>query len=105
MSSLLAGLVARQELDILSQLRRVIERHHIIGFYVGVEWFKNKSEFYIFEHHLMQQAFYNKLSTRERVLHHQQVAGLLEGLLKQQANPPRRLVLEVAHHYNLGDEP
>jgi predicted ATPase len=35
MSSLLADLIAKRELDILSQLRRVIERHHIISLSTG----------------------------------------------------------------------
>lgn len=105
MSSILAELLAKRELDILSQLRRVIERQRIISFYVGVEWLKKKSEFYIFEHHLMQQAFYNKLSPRERALYHHSVAEILEHIFKELLNPSRRLMLEVALHYSLGDEP
>jgi tetratricopeptide (TPR) repeat protein len=105
MSSLLAELAIKRELDILSHLRRVVERHQIISFYAGVEWLKSKTEFYIFEHHLMQQALYRKLSPRERLLHHRRVAELLELIFKEQANPPRRLILEVAYHYSLGDEP
>ncbi len=104
MSLLLADLLAKRELDVLSQLRRVVERYRIISFYMDVDWLKNKSDFYIFEHHLIQQAFYKKLSPRERVLHHHSVAELLERILKEQTNPSRRLILEVARHYDLGNE-
>jgi predicted ATPase len=105
MSSLLADLTIKRELDILSQLRRVVERHHIINFYTGIEWLESKSEYYIFEHHLMQQALYKKLSSRERVLHHCKIAESLEHILQQQSGSSRKLVLEIAYHYNYGDEP
>ncbi len=104
MSLLLVELLAKQEREVLAQLRQIVERQRIISIYVGEEGLKKRSEFYLFEHHLMQQAFYNKLSPRERVLHHQSVAQFLERLFKEEQNPPRRLLLEVAYHYSQADE-
>jgi predicted ATPase len=104
MSLLLAELLAKKELELLARLRQIVERQRIISIYAGEEWLNKRSEFYMFEHHLMQQAFYNKLSPRERTLNHFNVAQFLERLFNEQKNPPRRLMLEIAHHYSLGEE-
>lgn len=105
MSLLLAELLSKKEIEVLARLRQIVERQHIVSIYAGEEWLKRRSEFYMFEHHLMQQAFYNKLSPRERTLHHYNVAQFLEKLFKEQKKSSLRLILEVAYHYSQGDEP
>ncbi|MDP9374157.1 MAG: tetratricopeptide repeat protein [Chloroflexota bacterium] len=108
LSLILAGLLEQEQPEALDdRLQKVIEQHRIINYCNGDEWTKERSETYTFEHILMQQAFYNKLSPFRRRRYHRRVAELLERMLSEQPNPLRKLVLEVAHHYDheRGDEP
>jgi predicted ATPase len=105
MSIILAELTEKKERDILFRLRQIVEKHRVISFSIGEEFFKKRSEYYIFEHHLMQQAFYTKLSPRERIIHHHSVAEFLERLIQELKNPPRKMLLEIAYHYHNGNEP
>ncbi len=106
MSTILSELLEVKELELLPRLRKVVEEHRLIRYGSGTDdWTEAKSEVYAFEHALMHRAFYQKLSPREQVLYHRRVAELLERSLKDDANPPRKLVIEVAHHYDLGNEP
>jgi predicted ATPase len=106
MSSVLAVLLKTDESDLLKRLRKVIENHHIISIYIGEDISLAHSEVYEFEHALMQKAFYNKLSPRERVLYHQNIARILEkSLADDQTLQSRRLLMEIAHHYDQGQEP
>ncbi len=61
MSSILAELISKKEVDVLSRLRLIVEKHQIIRYYFSDDWNEKSSDIYIFEHHFMQQAFYNKL--------------------------------------------
>jgi predicted ATPase len=105
MSLVLASMLEKGERYILPRLRKIVEEHGIVSFYTGEEWATKRSEIYIFEHNLMQQAFYRKLSPRECVLYHHSIAEILERMLKEQASSSRKLILEIAHHYALGGEP
>jgi predicted ATPase len=105
MSLVLAGLLKKDEPDILRRLRKVIEQHHLISLYSGEDIDKSHSDVYVFEHALLQQAFYNKLSPRERVLYHRSIAEQLERTSLGQKQPSRKLILEIAHHYDLGEVP
>ena len=77
----------------------------MINYYEGDDWTKGKSQAYGFEHMLMYQTFYDRLSPRERVLLHQDVAEILEPHVKDQDTPSRKLVIEVARHFDLGEKP
>jgi tetratricopeptide (TPR) repeat protein len=105
LSSILADLLHQEERSVLKRLRRVMEQHHIVNIYSGSEVSVSKSEVYSFEHIMLQQMLYKKLSPRERVLYHQDVAGLLEKMLADEKNSTRRLILEVANHFDQGDLP
>ncbi|HEX2094949.1 MAG TPA: AAA family ATPase [Longimicrobiaceae bacterium] len=103
-SLILAEIFQKKELTILAQLRRVAERHRIISLYSGHDWLRDKSEVYAFEHFLMYQAFYRKLSPRERLLYHREIAGVLRKLAGEYSSPPRRLLLDIAHHCKKGQQ-
>ena len=105
MSPVLAGLLKKDELDVLRRLRKVVEQHRLISLYMGETEDKARSEVYVFEHALLQQALYNKLSPRERVLYHRSIAEQLERMSQEQKQPSRKLILEIAHHYDLGEVP
>ena len=105
MSVVLAGLLKKDEMDILRRLRKVVEQHHLISLYTGGDFEKLHSDVYVFENALLHQAFYYKLSPRERVLYHRSVAEQLEKMLQKQRQPSRKLILEIAHHYDLGENP
>jgi tetratricopeptide (TPR) repeat protein len=104
-ASILAELVEKRERNLLKELRHVVDRYGVIAYYEGDGWTKGKSQSYTFEHMLMYQTFYDRLSPRERVLLHQAVADILEPYVKDQAAPPCKLVIEIARHYDLGEKP
>jgi predicted ATPase len=105
MSAVLAQELAKDEFDVLDQLNQLVEKYAIISLYEGSPWLQKLSESYSFEHHLIQQAFYNKLSPRQRQLMHRKTAEILDSLWKQPKNRARGLTIEVAHHYSQGDKP
>lgn len=113
MASVLSGLLKKDELDILERLRIVIDTHHVITLYTGEDSDQTRSATYSFEHALLQRALYNKLSPPERVRYHHNIAQFLapiaEAELTRMASdaiaPSRKLVLEVAHHFELGNAP
>jgi len=108
MSAVLSEVLACDEKKLLTQLGPVKERHHIIGNLTGEdeeEWAAERSEVYTFEHALLHQQFYGKLSKREQVLYHKAVAESLENLIRNSPIPPQRLLLEVGAHADLGMNP
>ena len=104
-ASILAEVVERRERNLLKELRQVVDRYGVINYHEGDDWTKGKSQAYTFEHLLMHQTFYDRLSPRERVLLHQDVADILEPYLKEQEPPQRKLVIEIARHFHLGEKP
>jgi len=104
MPSILAELSEKKERHILKELRQVVDRYGVINYYEDKE-LTEEMDAYAFEHILMHQAFYNKLSPRERVLLHKKVAEILEPQVKDQENPSLKLIIEVARHYDLGRQP
>lgn len=104
MSSILADLLDKKEMDILRRLRKVIEQHKLINLYTGNDLNKSRTEIYTFEHALLQQTLYNKLSPRERILYHRSIAEQLANMIKNESSPSRKLLLDTAHHYDLGQE-
>jgi tetratricopeptide (TPR) repeat protein len=105
LSTILSEVLEVKELELLPRLRKIVEEHKLIryGQAADEQWAQDESEVYVFEHSLMHRVFYQKLSPRERVLYHRQVAEVLERALKSAVNPPRKLVLEIAHHHDLGN--
>lgn len=103
-SMVLARLARTAELDVLRQLREVSERHRIISLYTGRNWMRGRSEVYAFEHFLTHQAFYRKLTPHERRLYHGEIAAFLRQIADVEPAPPRKLLLEVAHHWRLAGE-
>jgi len=104
-SIILAETLDRRELDILSRLRRVVENHRLIYIYRGEHWAEGKSEVYAFEHVLLQQALYKKLSPREHLLYHKNTASILQKIIDQESTArSKALFLEIAKHYHLSDQ-
>ncbi len=102
MSVVLSNLIGQEEIDILRKMQKVIDQYHIVGIVIGSEL--KKSELYAFEHALIQQAFYKKLSPRERVIHHGRIAKILEFFLQEVNIGSRKLVLEVGHHFDMAQD-
>jgi len=103
-SSVLANLLQQEERNILKRLRKVMEQHNVVKVYSDTQ-VSILTEVYSFEHIMLQQMLYKKLSPRERVLYHQDVAELLEKMLIDERNLTRRLILEVANHFDQGNLP
>lgn len=104
-SGVLAEMVKEEEIKILKQMRRVVDQEKVVHYYSGQAWIKAKSQSYAFEHMLTQQAFYERLGPAEREIYHEKIAGFLKKLLKDRRNLTRKLLLELARHYDLGANP
>lgn len=91
-SSVLANLLQQEERNVLKRLRKVMEQHNVVKVHSDTEVSILRSEVYSFEHIMLQQMLYKKLSPRERVLYHQDVAELLEKMLIDERNLARRLI-------------
>jgi tetratricopeptide (TPR) repeat protein len=104
-SMVLSGLLQQDEKTVLRRMRKVIEQHHIINIYLDADRASPKSEIYVFEHIMIQQMLYKKLGPRERILYHKDIAELLEEMVKNDNNIARKLVLEIANHFDRGDLP
>ena len=91
-----------KELAVLAQLREVSDRHRIITRRSGDDWQRDRAETYAFEHMLMQLSFYRKLSPRERLLLHAEVARVLSDVASSLEAPPRKLLIDVAYHCKNG---
>lgn len=103
LSSVLSQLLNTEELDLLPRLRVIAEQYQMIRYGLDLEeWSGQEAELYAFTHSLMHRAFYNKLSPRERVLYHRKIANILETAIQTTTYPANKLILEAAHHFNLG---
>lgn len=106
LSTILAEMIAVQELEVLPRLRKLVEDSCLIRYGSGTEeWLAERDDIYTFEHALMHRAFYQQLSPREQVLYHRRVAELLEENLQESPKPFSKLVIQVAYHYDLGKQP
>lgn len=105
MSYVLAEVLKAEEIQILDDLQRVADEDGVIWVVAAEEGAPPWTEVYSFEHMLMRQVFYNGLGPRQRVVYHRGVAKALEHVMAKLAQAPRRLVLETARHYHIGDNP
>jgi predicted ATPase len=103
-SAILADHSTRHERDILAQLRRVAERHRVISLAQNYRWYPDKSDVYVFEHALMHRAFYDRLTPGQRLLYHNEVAKILAMVLTSKPQADRKLLLDLAHHYEHGGQ-
>lgn len=101
-SLVVAAISEKKELAILARLRQVAEQHRLIALHSYHDWMKDKSEVFAFEHSLMHQAFYRKLTPHERVLYHQEIGFFLKRLADEYLIPPRKLILDIATHFSKG---
>lgn len=107
LSAVLAKLTHSTEQGVLAQLRQIAATHRVISLNRNEGWYSDRSEAYAFEHALLHNAFYRRLSPRERVLYHQGVAEILQSTFAagDEATGRRTVLLEIAHHYHAGGQP
>lgn len=98
-SSILVEMLSRNEMDVLNRLGSIEHEHRIIRFYADDTSPDETFDVYAFEHGVMQQQFYEGMAEPIRARYHERVATILERMLREQAQPRRRLVLGVAYHY------
>lgn len=104
-SGVLAEIAKKDEINVLKQMRRVVDRKKVVHYYAGQDWIQTKSQAYAFEHKLTHQAFYERMGPAERAFFHTKIAVFLKNLLKDRRNLTRRLLIELARHYDLGGQP
>jgi tetratricopeptide (TPR) repeat protein len=108
MSLVLMKMLPAASADVLRELRRIAEQDRVIQEEAPEQWARRDTEIYSFEHALLRQAFYGQLSRLERLTYHGDVAHALEELLMklrtEKKSVPRRLLLEIAHHYRLTED-
>jgi tetratricopeptide (TPR) repeat protein len=103
-SKLLASMSEQKESDILTKLRKISEKHSIIRLHNDDLEQDIKSELYEFEHMLMHRAFYKKLSPRERIIDHQQIANIIQKNLDPNSTPSRKQLLDISYHCAKGHQ-
>lgn len=105
-SSILASISEysnEKEAKILTRLRKVSERHRIIHLLKDDFSKSNYSEHYEFEHMLMHEAFYKKLSPKERKIYHFEIAKILENRINYEEKN-RKIIIEISHHYLMAED-
>ena len=102
-SAVLAKLVEKDELNILKQLRRVVEQEGVVQ-YSSEDWVRATSQTYAFEHMLTHQTFYKQMSPAERIRYHRDIAAELKRLLKDSSKLTHKLRIELARHYDQGEK-
>jgi tetratricopeptide (TPR) repeat protein len=105
MSTVLARLLSREEVEFAVYLKELRDRSSIITLEHEEEWLRTRSDVYRFAFNLMQQVFYNQLSPFVRTQYHGNIAKILESILQEMPSAPRKVKLEIAKHYSLGGFP
>jgi tetratricopeptide (TPR) repeat protein len=77
----------------------------VVHYYTGQDLIKAKFQTYAFEHILTHQVFYKRMGPAERAIYHSKIAAFLKTLLKDGRNQTRRFLIELARHYDLGQQP
>jgi tetratricopeptide (TPR) repeat protein len=83
----------------------VVDQEGVVHYHSGEDWIRQRSQTYAFEHMLTHQAFYDQMGPAEKVRYHQDIADILKSLLKDRRNQTRKLLIELARHYDLGQMP
>jgi tetratricopeptide (TPR) repeat protein len=108
MSVVLMSMASTADEDLLRELRRIEREGQVIREELPEPWARRATGLYAFEHSLFRQAFYGELGRRERQNYHAIVARalveLLGSLREDDREPPRRLILEIAHHLRAAEE-
>lgn len=110
MSTVLQRLLPEQKDQIMEHLDEIEERR-FISRCKDEEWIGVRSKEFTFVTRLMQQIIYEKLDDDSRFEKHQEIAKILEGILNDllDKNPQlatqQKLMIQIARHYDLGDEP
>jgi predicted ATPase len=111
MSVVLARLLSKENHEIIRYLLEIEQQHQLISRCTDDEWARIRSDVYTFVVSLMQQIMYNKLPPEDRSDYHSDIAKILQDILKNildknpQPNQQLNLIIQIAHHYDLGKEP
>jgi hypothetical protein len=103
-SSVVAELAGLEQSAVWLRLRNVRDQHGMIQSESGTEHLLRKTEVYMFEHHLLRQAYYDGLGEWECIDTHVRIAQILEKEIANRESPPRKLLLELAYHYDRSHE-
>lgn len=89
--------------EVLERLYEVEARGGLIEAVPVPEWAADtRSDFYRFQHALVQRSLYARQSGQLRRDRHLAVAEAVDRLLRPVPDPPRDLLLELGRHYHLG---
>lgn len=102
LAQILSQILRIDEDEVLRALKRVDEEHGLISETTPDEWVRDWSDVFFFEHQLMRRKFYGDLTALQRTRYHAEVGTALLERLRNTRFPPRRFVLETAHHLELG---
>lgn len=97
-SNVLATISGRRERDVLAQLRKIAEEQGIVTLVSNEDGDSTNWETYEFEHVLMQNAFYQKLTPREARIYHKDIAKLLSER-ETVDRSKRRETLLISYHF------
>jgi tetratricopeptide (TPR) repeat protein/type II secretory pathway predicted ATPase ExeA len=107
LSTVLVKLLDKEEDEILDRLAQLAERRRMIASEDIEDWWSDRSALYAFDPGVLQELLYGRYakSPYERHRRHRGVAEALETLIAEDNPPPRHALLEIARHYEEGDEP
>jgi tetratricopeptide (TPR) repeat protein len=111
MSAVLERILSKQKHEIITRLLQIEERLRLISCCTDDESIQMRSDAYVFTLNLMQESIYNGLPPAYRRDSHCEIARVLEDILdnaltkNSQAISQRKLMIQIARHYDYGDEP
>jgi tetratricopeptide (TPR) repeat protein len=111
MTVVLERILSKPKHEIIRHLLQIEEQHQIISCSTDEESLKIRSDVYAFVQNHMQECIYNRLPPAYRSHIHQEIAKILDEILNDALKknplmiPRRKLMIDIAKHYDWGDEP
>lgn len=104
-SNVLSIVLIQKETEVLTRLRKLKERHRIIRLIQDELPDDLISEYYEFEHVLIHKVLYGKLSPREKILYHREIASVLSKEIEKTGDISRKEMIDVSYQYSMGQQP
>jgi tetratricopeptide (TPR) repeat protein len=103
MSAVIEQVARVPRMEVLDRLYRVHQEFGVIRPTAGPRWVADtESDFYVFDHGLLRQSFYDLQSPQAKRDMHAAVGEVLERLSATVPGIPQEFALDIAHHLHLG---
>jgi tetratricopeptide (TPR) repeat protein len=103
LSSVVENVSGRPNDAVLTRLHRLARDTALITELASLPWIEaTESDWYAFDHALLQEVLYDDQSGQERRNRHRAVASALQRLVVKAQGAPREVLLEIVRHHHLG---